>query len=196
MNIPIEVQHIPTAWRGHEPFAIWLVQRLQARITVDLGVDSGFSTFSFATPNIGTVYGIDHFQGDGHAGYRNTYDFVMGTKDILKNKYGLDNIQFIQGDFTEVSKTWTQPIDILHIDGFHSYDSTKADFLNWLPHLQENGVLLMHDVTSFPSVKQVYDESNMYRCFFSHSAGLGVLSRNKEIIQEIASLNHLTFESA
>ncbi|MDQ0416731.1 putative O-methyltransferase YrrM [Croceifilum oryzae] len=196
MNIPIELHHIPTAWRGHEPFAIWLVQRLQPNVTVDLGVDSGFSTFSLAIPNIGTVYGIDHFAGDPHAGFRNTYDSVMATKDVLKNKYGIDNIQIIKGDFIEVSKTWTQPIDILHLDGFHTYDSAKADFLHWLPHLQENGVMLMHDVVSFPSVKQVYDESTMYRCYFPHSAGLGVLSRNKEIIEEIVKLFGLTFENA
>ncbi|TCP68372.1 class I SAM-dependent methyltransferase [Baia soyae] len=196
MSIPIEVQQIPTAWRGHESFAMWLVQRLQPQVIVDLGVDSGFSTFSLATPKIGTVYGVDHFEGDGHAGYRNTYDFVVSIKDLLKNNYGIDNIQLIKGDFLEVSKTWTQPIDILHLDGFHSYDSTKADFLHWLPHLQENGVMLMHDVISFPSVKQVYDEANLYRCYFSHSAGLGVLSRNKEIMEEIANLYNLTLENA
>ncbi|MDQ0416728.1 putative O-methyltransferase YrrM [Croceifilum oryzae] len=196
MDIPIEVQHIQTAWRGHEQFAMWLVQRLQPNVTVDLGVDLGYSMFSLATPKIGTVYGVDHFQGDEHAGFKNTYDFVVGTKSILEEKYGIDNIQVIQGDFTEVAQTWTQSIDILHIDGFHIYESAKKDFHHWLPHLQENGVMIMHDVVSYPDVKRVYDESNLYRCYFSHSAGLGVLSRNKELIEEIAGLYNLTFEDA
>jgi predicted O-methyltransferase YrrM len=47
---------------GHEDFAVRLVEHLKPKVVVDLGVDYGFSTFAFALPNIGTVYGIDWFQ--------------------------------------------------------------------------------------------------------------------------------------
>lgn len=63
-------------WRDHIKFAQWIVERKSPDITVDLGVYYAYSTFCFATPKIGKVYGIDSFEGDYHSGERNTYDFV------------------------------------------------------------------------------------------------------------------------
>ena len=59
----------------------------------------------------------------------------------------LDNITFIKGYFDDVVKTWEKPIDILHIDGLHTYVETLAqnDFEKWSPLLKEYGVILMHD---------------------------------------------------
>ena len=72
---------------------------------------------SVSLPEIGHVYGIDSFEGDEHAGVKETYDFVLKKKDELE----LDNITFIKGYFDDVVKTWEKPIDILHIDGLHTY---------------------------------------------------------------------------
>ena len=137
-----------SAWTGHGLFAMKLVESLNPKVTVDLGVDYGFSTFCLAYPQIGNVYGIDWFQGDEHAGYRDTYPLIDNLYQEVKQSFGISNIEFIKGDFEEVAKTWNKPIDILHIDGFHSYEAVTNDFINWTKFCHEESIVLFHDTES------------------------------------------------
>lgn len=57
------LEQIPTGWTDHITFAQWIVKRKNPAVIVDLGVDFGYSTFCFALPQIGKVYGIDSFEG-------------------------------------------------------------------------------------------------------------------------------------
>ena len=61
MNQSDYIKSIKSRWSGHHDFAVWLVKEMKPRITVDLGIYHGFSTFSFALPGLGEVYGIDNF---------------------------------------------------------------------------------------------------------------------------------------
>ena len=95
------IETICSAWTGHRAFAHWLVKRIQPQTVVDLGVDYGYSTFVFADAlagSKGTVYGVDLFQGDVHAGSRDTYEFVMQhVRD-----HHVTNIEVIKSDFNEL----------------------------------------------------------------------------------------------
>lgn len=173
---------IVTAWTGHIIFADWLVRRTKPEVVVDLGVDYGFSTFCFALAGIGHVYGVDSFEGDEHAGNRNTYDLVNAKREEL----GMNNVTFIKGFFDDVAKTWTNPIDILHIDGFHTYEAVKNDYDTWSNFLKPDGIVLFHD-TCVPhfGVKDFFRELDLPKVNFSASFGLGVASRNEALITEI-----------
>jgi predicted O-methyltransferase YrrM len=180
---------IPTAWRGHRKFAEWLVSSVKPEVTVELGVAWGFSTFCFAMPRIGHVYGIDTFEGDQYTGdYSGSYEYVLHRQEkLLMN----DNVTFIKGNFDDVVKTWDKKIDILHIDGDHSYEAVKKDYENWSPHLAENGIVLFHD--SYVDmlggrqfgVKRFFEEIDLPKCNFTHTFGLGVVSKNKDLIEFI-----------
>lgn len=173
---------IPSAWTGHREFAGWLVNLIKPKIIVDLGVDYGYSTFSFAVPNIGTVYAIDLFEGDKHTGIRNTYEEFTGNVKWLEEKHNISNIVVEKGLFNEIEKQWTQKIDILHIDGLHTYDAVKNDFETWEKYLTKDSVVLFHDIESFPEVKKFWSELSGHKYEFKHSAGLGVLCMDKETL--------------
>ena len=180
----------PSAWVGHLKFADYLVKEYKPNIIVDLGVDYGHSTFAFAGQGIGTVYGIDWFEGDIHAGTRNTYDLVKNTYQKLLNKKYLpkDNLIFVKGDFNELAKIFDKKIDILHIDGLHTYEAVKNDFNNWFPKTDYNSIILFHDVISFSdTVGKFFNEIKFPKLYFKHSAGLGVMCQNKKIINNIYS---------
>jgi predicted O-methyltransferase YrrM/glycosyltransferase involved in cell wall biosynthesis len=181
-----------TAWYGHRPFAQWLVSYLKPQVTVDLGTDWGFSTFSFAIPRIGHVYSIDNFTGDSFIGQQDEeakYNYVMAKREKL---FLTKNTTIIKGDFTEVAKEWNQKIDILHIDGDHLYESIKNDYETWSKFVKDDGVILFHDtcVENFNGndtygVKKFFEEIDLPKCNFTHTFGLGVVSKNKNIIEHI-----------
>jgi cephalosporin hydroxylase len=180
------IEDIASAWKGHRLFAEWLTKNTKNDIIVELGVDYGYSTFVFANSlknTNGKIYGVDLFIGDSHAGQRNTYDSVI--KKI--KDYDVTNIEIIVGDFTEVSKVWDKQIDILHIDGFHTYAAVKNDFECWSKYVLENGIILFHDTAiSWFEIKEFFRElSGGYKLYFTHSAGLGIYTKNKKLYEDI-----------
>ena len=180
---------IPSAWgdgnvQGHVLFVDWLIEEMQPKVTVDLGIDYGYSLIAFAHNNPGKVYGIDGFEGDVWTGERNTYDQVSGYVTNLQ----LNNVTLIKGFFDDVVKTWDTKIDILHIDGFHSYEAVKNDFEKWSGFVNSTGVILFHDTDSHDSrfgVKQFFSEIDMPKHELFGFQGLGIVSNNKKLMKKI-----------
>lgn len=177
-----------SAWLGHIKFAMWLVNKYKPKITVELGVDYGHSSFAFSSEGIGEVYGIDCFEGDIHAGQRNTFNILNDTKKyLLDNKLLVkDNFYPIKGFFDDIYETFNYEIDILHIDGLHTYNDVSNDFNKWINKTHDNSIILMHDVISFKdTVGKFFDEIQYPKTYFEHSAGLGIVSKNQSIIDNI-----------
>lgn len=182
------IENILSAWTGHRQFAEWLVQNTISDIVVDLGVDYGYSTFVFANilqninPN-SLVYGIDLFGGDPQTGIRYTYDSVIN----LMQSNNLSNMRVLQGEFSAISQSWTTPINILHIDGYHTYDAVRNDFHNWAKFVPDDGIVLFHDVSVQEfGVKDFFRElSGGYKLYFTHSYGLGIYTKNEDLYNKI-----------
>jgi glycosyltransferase involved in cell wall biosynthesis len=94
--------------------------------------------------------------------------------------YG-DFSRLIQGTFDEAAAHFgRESIDLLHIDGYHTYDAVRGDFQAWLPKVREGGIILLHDVNvhegDFGAWKLWEEVKNDYPAFaFSHQHGLGVI---------------------
>lgn len=174
---------IPSAWIEHREFSYWLINEIKPKVTVDLGVDWGYSTFALAIPNIGKVYGIDYFEGDPLTGIRNTYNEVINNVKWLRDKHKISNIEIIKGRFEDVAKRWKQKIDILHIDEVPT--DIKKDYDTWSRFVGDNGVILFHNTQAFKEVKEFFNALDLPKYEFEHSGGLGIVSKNRDIINRI-----------
>ncbi|WP_367172511.1 class I SAM-dependent methyltransferase [Desulfobacula sp.] len=47
-------------------------------------------------------------------------------------------------------KMWKTPISMLFIDGGHSFEAARNDYLTWACHIKSNGFLVIHDIFKDP----------------------------------------------
>ena len=178
---------IPSGWnyppKSHREFVEWLINRIKPEVTVELGVDYGYSSFLMSLCQSNPVYGIDCFDVSVHGPREDDdYQFVMSVKE----KLGLDNLEIIKGYFDDVAKTWNKEIDLLHIDGLHDYENCKNDCDIWAPLVKEDGVILFHDTVSNPDgAGAFFSQLEVPKVNFTNSFGLGVASNNADLIEEI-----------
>ena len=76
-------------------------------------------------------------------------------------------------------------IDILHIDGCHTYEATKNDYEKWVCKVKSDGFILFHDISMKErdfGVYRLWDElKEKYQTLeFHHSYGLGVLCKSHQ----------------
>jgi glycosyltransferase involved in cell wall biosynthesis len=179
----------PPSWVGHIPFASWVIHAMEPKVFVELGTHSGNSYFAFCQSiqenALSTkAYAVDTWQGDEHAGL---YDETI-WQDV--KTYNDENYE---GFSTLIRKTFDDAvnefengsIDLLHIDGLHTYEAVKHDFETWLPKLSSRGVILFHDTVvkerGFGVYKLWGELEQQYSGFsFEHSHGLGVLLVGKK----------------
>jgi len=53
--------------------------------------------------------------------------------------------EMLVGDSAEIGQQDWEPLDLIFVDGSHSYEGVKADVRAWTPHLKEDGVIAFHD---------------------------------------------------
>ena len=177
---------VPTAWMGHIPFLFTLMETMRPRRYVELGTHAGFSFFAAcqhirSNGNYGEGVAIDLWTGDYQAGM---YDeSVFATFKLLLNRHFPKSGKYIRGNFSDaVASFEDKSIDLLHIDGLHTYAAVKEDYETWLPKLAENGVVIFHDTNEFQTdfgVWQLFEEvrgSAAVSFQFRHSHGLGVMA--------------------
>ncbi|QWD72719.1 class I SAM-dependent methyltransferase [Polynucleobacter sp. UB-Raua-W9] len=175
----------PFAWAGHVPYAAWLMHSLGPRIFVELGTHTGNSYFaccqSVEINHLKTkCYAVDTWAGDEHAGQYADDVFIAVNQHNQENYSGFSKL--LRMPFDDATSLFEeQSVDLLHIDGLHTYEAVKHDFETWLPKLAPGAAVLFHDtqvkdrnfgVWKFWSelIEQYSDHME-----FSHSHGLGVL---------------------
>src|SRR5580704_11903466 len=121
-------------WVGHIPFAFWLVKALHPKRIVELGTHRGNSYCSLcqavAALRIDTqAFAVDTWQGDLHMAQE--YGLLKELRAYHDPRYGgfstllemtFDDARAVIGDGS---------VDLLHIDGTHTYDAVRHDFENW-----------------------------------------------------------------
>lgn len=173
-------------WSGHLPFACDLVAAVRPALIVELGTYYGESYFGFCQAVdeqslLCQCNCIDTWRGDNHGGYYG--EEVYLDVEAYNRRHYASFSELRRMTFDEARGSFAgESIDILHIDGHHSYASVLHDFDNWFSAVRPGGIVLLHDVAArLPEfeVWRVWEElSRTYETFtFPHSYGLGVLRK-------------------
>lgn len=174
----------PSSWTMHAPLAMWLVEMLRPSVFVELGTYSGTSYCAFcqAVQQLSIpskCYAVDTWKGDPHAS--------MYGEEVFKELSAYHDANYasfsrlVREDFDSARAHFADgSIDLLHIDGYHTYDAVKHDFESWLPKLSSRGVVLFHDTNVherdfgvaqlWAELKQRYPSLEVL-----HGHGLGIL---------------------
>lgn len=173
-----------SSWHAHIPFAHAVVELLRPSVVVELGVHKGDSYLSFVRALErfgipGRAFGIDSWEGDPHAG---AYDGDAVLAELRARHHRHEHIsRLIRRRFDEaVDEFAPGSIDLLHIDGLHTYEAVRADFECWAGRLSNRAVVLFHDTMVTRAdfgVHRYWPEISAGRPSynFSHGHGLGVL---------------------
>ena len=187
----------PSAWLGHVPFAVWLVEAMRPASFVELGAHFGHSYFAVCSAVLANrlptrCYAVDTWEGDTHAGHYGE-EIYAEVNQRNRTHYGgfsrLLRMRFDEavGHFADGS------IDLLHIDGWHTYEAVRNDYETWRGKLSDRGIVLFHDINVRDrdfGVWKFWDEVRLtHPSFeFQHSHGLGVLLVGKDQPASLAAL--------
>jgi len=187
----------PSTWMGHVPFAMSLVDLLRPRVIVELGTYKGVSLCAFCQAvkelSLATrCYGIDTWEGDPQSGFfdKSVLAELSAYHDSLYGSFS----ELVASTFdAAVGRFSSGTVDLLHIDGYHTYAAVKHDFELWLPKMTERGVILFHDTQVRDGdfgVWRLWEEvSQSYAHFeFEHAYGLGVLGVGSCLPESLATL--------
>src|SRR4051794_7804185 len=189
-----------SAWWGHVPFAHWLVTASRPDLVVELGTHHGvsFSTFCEAMQRghiQGRCYAVDTWSGDKHSGLYDESVF-RDLASFIRGRYG-ELAELIRRTFDDALAHFEDgSVDLLHIDGLHTYEAVKGDFEKWRPKLSKRGIVLIHDTNvrrdDFGVWRFWSEVRRRYPSFeFLHDHGLGIVAVGQDPPRAVAELCRL-----
>jgi Methyltransferase domain len=185
-------------WWTYVPFAHWIVRAAAPRVLVELGTFTGVSYSAFCNAVVEAGLPTRCHAIDTWEGYSEVYEDFCQFHEQYYNKFST----LLRCTFDEaLSQFSDNSIDLLHIDGLHSYEAVRHDFESWLPKLSRQGVILFHETNVREQdfgVWRLWEElSRQYPSFeFLHNCGLGVLAIGEAVPEAVLALCRLTDPTA
>ena len=175
------------SWAGHRRFGYDLVRNLRPRRLVELGVCLGTSFFAFcqAVKDGGLdteLVAVDTWEGDEHTGFYGP-GYLEQFNGVWRDRFPRLAVRQVRRPFDEArTEVEDASVDLLHLDGCHTYEAARHDYETWSGSVRKGGVILFHDIAVRDDGRgfgayRLWDElkARFPTAEFAHSFGLGVL---------------------
>ncbi len=173
---------IGTAWRGLGSIAYEIIRYYRPRRVVELGSYGGFSTCAMAlalreyVPG-GKLVAVDSWEGDIQTGlfselvYRQFLEFRshLGLEEIITP---------LRMTFAAARQNVSRDIELLHIDGLHTFGAVSHDFRAYRPLMSPGALVMFHDVNAHFLGMRLFWALTVLRhtgAMVPYSSGLGVV---------------------
>lgn len=125
-----------------QTLADYAAQLPKGAVIVEIGVEFGRSTAALGlhAPDDAKHYCVDLFPSN----HPTWGDMAFLHKANLKEA-GYERFTQLAGDSAMVGLDFDHPIDLLFVDGDHSYAGVMRDIQVWTPKIKPGGVVLFHD---------------------------------------------------
>jgi hypothetical protein len=184
-------------WVEHVPFAFWLVDVLRPRTIVELGTYNGvsYSAMCQAVKSLQlptSCFAVDTWRGEEYMGFYSE-DVYCDFAAFHDERYSAFS-QLVRSSFDEALSHFEDgSIDLLHIDGVHTYDAVRHDYQSWLPKLSRNAIVLFHDTNVRErefGIFRLWTEitPKMLHFTFLHGYGLGILGQGRDYSGALSTL--------
>jgi len=157
---------------------MWLkiISKLDKPLIVDFGTGHGKSASTLALANQnGFVYTFDPGFPYINAGC-DEEQYEKETRKFIADS-GAKNVKFYR--VSSLNKEWGEQIDVLNIDSDHTYETTKAEIIRWVPFVKQGGLVFFHDWEHprCPGIRQAVDEliPSKYNLKFQYATQSGAV---------------------
>lgn len=149
MDMDRSILEIGSTTTYHECFEIWELASClpQNSILVEIGTGVGRVTAVLASAVAGKgsiVHTIDDYSNPEKYGIYGDWSNKKAQENLSKlNLSG--HVRFVIGNSVEIAKGFSDPIDMIFIDGDHLYSGICADIDAWYPLIKKGGIISGHD---------------------------------------------------
>ena len=172
----LELQQVPEEYSKY----LWFLKNQKNKSYLNIGIGNGgsFMVETFIQDECERSVAVDNTSYGKFTNIENIKYRINWLKDNT-NK----SIDFYNMNSSDFFKLNTEKFDMIFIDGDHSYDGVKTDFVNALKFINDGGHIVLHDIASqqCEGVMRFWNEIKNDRCVeFMHSntCGIGMIKIN------------------
>lgn len=165
-------------------------------IVCEIGTWKGRSAYVLGSAILnksGLLYCIDPFTGVGDPLSQKSYQELIAQlktplrqlfEETMKKFELTDCIKIIQKISEDARRIFPEnKIDVLFIDGNHSYESVRSDYELWSPLIPKGGMIILHDVGAIhvDGPKRVFNEFLLNSSLWADVRTIGEIGVGRKI---------------
>lgn len=163
-----EIMHIPGWFSETNAAAFWAaMSERRPRTVVEIGSYLGRSTVFLGqamrrwSPADARLVSIDPHTGDRQQLEGVGLDTIPTLelfRLIIEGARLSDLVDIRVATSDEAAVGWSQDIDLIFVDGWHSYEAVRGDIRNYAPHLTANGLVCFDDYGTYGEVHRAVQD--------------------------------------